>query len=46
MKKMFFAALLTVAIGSASYSREFIAEGKSYSTSEVGDWIADYIASN
>jgi len=23
-----------------------IAEGKSYSTSEVGDWIANYIASN
>jgi hypothetical protein len=36
MKKMFFAALLTVAIGSASYSREFIAEGKSYSA--LGDY--------
>ena len=36
MKKMFFAALLIVAICSASYSREFIAEGKSYSAN--GDY--------
>jgi len=39
---MFFAALLTVAIGSASYSREFVAEGKTYSA--LGDYkieIAD-----
>lgn len=36
MKKLFFAALLIVAIGSASYSRELIAEGKSYSA--LGDY--------
>jgi len=36
MKKMLFAALLTVAIGSASYSREFVAEGKTYSA--LGDY--------
>ena len=42
MKKMFFAALLTVAIGSASFSRELVAEGKTYSA--LGDYrieIAD-----
>lgn len=42
MKKMLFAALLTIAIGSASYSRELIAEGKTYSA--LGDYrieIAD-----
>jgi hypothetical protein len=42
MKKMFFAALLTVAICNASYSREFVAEGKTYSA--LGDYrieIAD-----
>jgi len=42
MKKMLFTALLTVAIGSASYSREFVAEGKTYSA--LGDYkieIAD-----
>ena len=39
---MFFLALLTVAFGSASYSREFVAEGKTYSA--MGDYrieIAD-----
>ena len=39
---MFFAALLTVAIGSASFSRELVAEGKTYSA--LGDYrieIAD-----
>ena len=39
---MFFTALLTVAIGSASFSRELVAEGKTYS--ELGDYrieIAD-----
>ena len=42
MKKMFFTALLTVAFGSASFSREFVAEGKTYSA--LGDYrieIAD-----
>jgi hypothetical protein len=42
MKKMFFLALLTVAFGSASFSRELIAEGKTYSA--LGDYrieIAD-----
>jgi hypothetical protein len=42
MRKMFFLALLTVAFGSASYSREFVAEGKTYSA--LGDYkieIAD-----
>ena len=42
MKKMLFIALLTVAFGSASYSREFVAEGKTYSA--LGDYkieIAD-----
>ena len=42
MKKMFFTALLTVAIGSASFSRELVAEGKTYSA--LGDYrieIAD-----
>lgn len=39
---MLFIALLTVAFGSASYSREFVAEGKTYSA--LGDYkieIAD-----
>ena len=36
MKKMFFLALLTVAFGSASFSREFVAEGKTYSA--LGDY--------
>jgi hypothetical protein len=36
MKKMLFTALLTVAIGSASYSRELVAEGKTYSA--LGDY--------
>jgi hypothetical protein len=42
MKKMFFTALLTVAIGSASFSRELVAEGKTFSA--LGDYrieIAD-----
>jgi hypothetical protein len=42
MKKMFFLALLTVAFGSASFSRELVAEGKTYSA--LGDYrieIAD-----
>lgn len=42
MKKMIFAALLTVAFGSASFSRELVAEGKTYSV--LGDYrieIAD-----
>lgn len=36
MKKMIFLALLTVAFGSASFSREFVAEGKTYSA--LGDY--------
>jgi hypothetical protein len=42
MKRMFFAALLLVAFSSASFSREFIAGGKTYSA--LGDYkieIAD-----
>jgi hypothetical protein len=42
MKKMFSAALLTLVISSASFSRELIAEGKTYSA--LGDYrieIAD-----
>lgn len=42
MKKMIFAALLIVAFGSASFSRELVAEGKTYSA--LGDYkieIAD-----
>jgi hypothetical protein len=42
MKRMFFAALLIIAFGSASFSREFIAGGKTYSA--LGDYkieIAD-----
>lgn len=42
MKKMFFAALLVLAISSASFSRELVAEGKTYSA--LGDYkieIAD-----
>ena len=42
MKKMLFLALLTVAFGNASFSREFVAEGKTYSA--LGDYrieIAD-----
>jgi len=30
----------------AGYVTEDIAEGKSYKTSEVGDWIADYVTNN
>ena len=36
MKKMFFLALLTVAFGSASFSRELVAEGKTHSV--LGDY--------
>jgi hypothetical protein len=36
MKRMFFAALLFVAFSSASFSREFVAEGKTYSA--LGDY--------
>jgi hypothetical protein len=36
MKRMFFAALLTIVISSASFSREFIADGKTYSA--LGDY--------
>jgi len=36
MKRMFFLALLTVAFGSASFSREFVAEGKTHSA--LGDY--------
>ena len=36
MKRMLFLALLTVAFGSASFSREFVAEGKTYSA--LGDY--------
>ena len=36
MKKMFFLALLTVAFGSATYARELVAEGKTYSA--LGDY--------
>ena len=36
MKRMFFAALLIVAFSSASFSREFVAEGKTYSA--LGDY--------
>jgi hypothetical protein len=42
MKKMIFTALLIVAFGSASFSRELVAEGKTYSA--MGDYkieIAD-----
>jgi hypothetical protein len=42
MKRMFFAALLMIVISSASFSREFIAGGKTYSA--LGDYkieIAD-----
>ena len=42
MKKLIFTALLTVAFGSASFSREFVAEGKTHSA--LGDYkieIAD-----
>jgi len=42
MKKLIFAALLTVAFGSASFSKELVAEGKTYSV--LGDYrieIAD-----
>jgi hypothetical protein len=42
MKRMFFAALLIVAFSSASFSREFVAGGKTYSA--LGDYkieIAD-----
>ena len=42
MKKMIFTALLTVAVCSASFAREFVAEGKTYSA--LGDYkieIAD-----
>jgi hypothetical protein len=36
MKRMFFAALLFVAFSSVSFSREFVAEGKTYSA--LGDY--------
>ena len=36
MKKLFFLALLTVAFGSATYAREFVAEGKTHSA--LGDY--------
>jgi hypothetical protein len=36
MKRMFFAALLIVSFSSASFSREFVAEGKTYSA--LGDY--------
>jgi hypothetical protein len=36
MKRMFFAALLILAFSSASFSREFVAGGKTYST--LGDY--------
>jgi hypothetical protein len=36
MKKMLFLALLTIAFGSATYAREFVAEGKTYSA--LGDY--------
>ena len=36
MKRMFFAALLTVAFSSASFSREFVAGGKTHSA--LGDY--------
>lgn len=36
MKRMFLAALLVVAFSSASFSREFVASGKTYST--LGDY--------
>jgi len=36
MKRIFFAALLFVAFSSASFSREFVAEGKTYTT--MGDY--------
>lgn len=36
MKRLFFAALLVVAFGSASFSREFVAGGKTHST--LGDY--------
>ena len=42
MKRMFFAALLIVAFSTASFSREFVASGKTYSA--LGDYkikIAD-----
>jgi hypothetical protein len=40
MKKMFFAALLTLVIGNASFSRELIAEGKTYSA--LGDYRIEF----
>jgi hypothetical protein len=36
MKRMFFLALLTVAFGSATFARELVAEGKTYSA--LGDY--------
>jgi hypothetical protein len=36
MKRMFFLALLTIAFGSATYAREFVAEGKTHSA--LGDY--------
>ena len=39
MKRMFFLALLTVAFGSATYARELVAEGKTYSA--LGDYRND-----
>jgi hypothetical protein len=36
MKKMLFLALLTIAFSSATYAREFVAEGKTYSA--LGDY--------
>jgi hypothetical protein len=36
MKRLFFLALLTVAFSSATYAREFVAEGKTYSA--LGDY--------
>jgi hypothetical protein len=36
MKRMFILALLTVAFGSASFSREFVTEGETYS--QLGDY--------
>ena len=36
MKKMLFLALLTISFGSATYAREFVAEGKTYSA--LGDY--------
>jgi hypothetical protein len=36
MKKMLFLALLTIVLGSATYAREFVAEGKTFSA--LGDY--------